>query len=246
MTRIRLGRFSCALVVVGLLGLGSGPAAAARPTAGGQAPGARWYTGQVVTRVDVTAPLIALTYDDGPREPYTSEILDVLREQGVHATFFLVGENVRRYPEVVRRIVREGHAVGNHSWSHGMLGGAAFATAYDEIARTDRAIEEATGVRTTLFRPPYGDLGPALTRAAGRLGHLQVLWSTDVADWSTRSARAVAVGTIRRMEPGSIVLLHDGGGDRGHTVTATRWMVGHLARAGFRMVTLPELLASAR
>lgn len=255
MTPFRLGPFLRASSVVGLLPLlatAAFPVAEAAALAESSETGSRgsrppYMVGEVVSRVSVRQPLVALTFDDGPREPYTSAILDVLADQGVKATFFLIGENAARHPEVVRRIVRDGHAIGNHSWSHPRLGSAADATVRDEIARTDELLERLTGVRTTLFRPPYGDIGRALGGWRGvpaQRGHLLVMWSVEVRDWATRSALDVAVGTLRRVEPGAIVLLHDGGGDREHTVRATRWMVGRLARQGYELVTVPELLAA--
>lgn len=238
MSRLRPGLFVWVASIAALVGV-------ADPGARGSTP--PYWAGEVVHRVRVTEPLVALTFDDGPREPHTSQILDVLADQGVKATFFLIGENAGRHPEVVRRIVDEGHAIGNHSWSHPRLGSASAATVADEIGRTDALIERLTGVRTTLFRPPYGHLGRSLTGAGAepaRRGHLLVMWSVQVNDWATDSALTVAVRSLRGVEPGSIVLLHDGGGDRGHTVTATRWMVGRLARQGYRMVTVPEMLAA--
>lgn len=226
-------------------------AALASATGAGAAPPRCPEWGAIVRRVSGAGRAVALTFDDGPREPYTSQILDILADQGIKATFFLVGENVRRYPAVTRRIVREGHAIGNHSWSHRSLASVSWEVARREIKRTDALIRAVTGRRPFLFRPPYGALGSQLAGPDGlaaRERHLLVLWSVEVADWSTRSPLRVAAGTIRRVSPGSIVLLHDGGGPRGHVVTATRWMAGHLAREGYRLVTVPELLgiASAR
>lgn len=239
MSKLRPGLLVCVLAaVVSLVG-------AAEPGARGSAP--PYWAGEVVHRVRVAEPLVALTFDDGPHEPYTSQILDVLAEQGVKATFFLIGENARRHPDVVRRIAREGHAIGNHSWSHPRLGSATTATVAEEIGRTDELLARLTGIRTTLFRPPYGHLGRSLHGAdavPARRGHLLVMWSVQVDDWATDSALTVALRSLRRVEPGSIVLLHDGGGNRAHTVTATRWMVGRLARQGYRLVTVPELLAA--
>jgi len=201
--------------------------------------------GTLVERVEVRRPLLALTFDDGPRDPYTSSILDVLRDQGVHATFFLNGENARRHPELVRRIAREGHAIGNHSWSHRSFVDLSAAAIRAEIESTDRLISSLTGRRPWLLRPPYGAVPRRLIGSGGVAAatrHLVVNWSVEVRDWNTRSALRVAVRTLRSVRPGSIVLLHDGGGNRSHTVTATRWMVGHLAREGYHLVTLPELL----
>lgn len=222
--------------------------AAALPPAAVSAPDPHAY-GTLVERVRVTRPLVALTFDDGPREPFTSDVLDVLRDQGVHATFFVTGENARRHPELLRRIRREGHALGNHSWSHRSFAELSAPAIRREIERTDELVRSITGRRPWLLRPPYGAVPRGLTgyrSLSADTGHVVVNWSVEVRDWSTRSALRVAVGTLRAVQPGSIVLLHDGGGDRAHTVTATRWMVGHLAREGFELVTVPELLASGR
>jgi len=201
--------------------------------------------GDVVRRVATRERAVAITFDDGPREPYTSEILDVLRDAGVHATFFLVGENVERHPNTVLRIVREGHAVGNHTWSHARLDELSSFAAYEEIRRGQDAIMRVTGRRPWLLRPPFGALATTLEGAGGviaRTRSLAVMWSIEARDWDTRSPRQVAVRTLRRVRGGDIVLLHDGGGNRQHVVTASRWVVGNLTRRGFRLVTVPELL----
>lgn len=205
--------------------------------------------GDVVQSVSTSRPLLALTFDDGPREPYTSAVLDILRDQGVRATFFLVGDSVRRYPDVVARMSREGHAIGNHSWSHASFADLSPERALREIVGTDELIRRITGSRPWLLRPPYGTVPRWLAGENGiaaRSRHLVVNWSLDLRDWNTESALRVAVGTLRRARAGGIVLLHDGGGDRAHTVRATRWVVGHLARDGFHLVTVPELLEAGQ
>jgi len=207
-----------------------------------------YSAGAVVYRVPVTERVVALTFDDGPRPPFTDAILDVLRDQGIVATFFLVGENVERHPELARRIVREGHAVGNHGWAHRALDKLSAEEAHYEISRGARAIRQATGVQPGIFRPPFGALDSRIRGPEGIAadhGQTLVMWSVETRDWATRSPRAVAVGTLREVEPGAVVLLHDGGGDREHVVTATRWMVGHLARQGYHFVTVPQLLEMA-
>ena len=234
--------FSAALLV----GLAVGGTAVRATPYGGSAD---LQSDQVVSSVDVSEPVVALTFDDGPRDPYTAQILDVLRDQGVVATFFLIGENVVRHPRLARRIVREGHAVGNHSFTHRSLPALADGQIRDEIENAAQAIKAATGLRPSLLRPPYGAMdsrlrGPRSIPAAR--GHTVVLWSAQASDWSTRSAQRVALRTLTQVRPGSIVLLHDGGGDRRHVVTATRWMVANLSRRGFKLVTVPELLAMQR
>lgn len=236
------GRFSTAL----LFGLAVGGVVGAAPF---ESPSDRAQSDQVVSSVDVSEPFLALTFDDGPREPYTAQILDILRDHGVVATFFLIGENVVRHPGLAKRIVREGHAVGNHSFTHRSLPTLGDRQVRAEIENAAQAIQMATGLRPSLLRPPYGAMdsrlrSPRGIAAAG--GHSVVLWSVQASDWSTRSPQRVALRTLKQVRPGSIVLLHDGGGDRGHVVTAARWMVANLSRRGFRMVTVPDLLAMRR
>ncbi len=212
------------------------------------APAHRYPAGSVVSGVRVSERVVALTFDDGPRPPFTNAILDVLRDQGVVATFFLVGQNVERHPDLARRIVREGHAVGNHGWAHRALDKLSVAAAHDEIGRGASAIRQATGIRPRILRPPFGALdGRIRGRGGVAADHDQtlVMWSVETRDWATRSPRTVAVGTLRQVEPGAVILLHDGGGNREHVVTATRWMIGHLARDGYRFVTVPQLLELA-
>lgn len=214
------------------------------PSAG--ADDLRW--GDVVRRVATRERVVALTFDDGPREPFTTQILDALRDQGVTATFFLIGENAQRHPGVVRRIAREGHALGNHTWSHPSLVEIPAWEAREQIRRGQEAIERITGRRPLLFRPPFG----AMAGLAGQRGpvaesrSLAIMWSVEASDWSTDSPQRVAVRTLRNVSPGDVILLHDGGGDRSHVVTATRWVVGNLTRRGFHLVTVPELLDLSR
>ena len=132
-------------------------------------PGTRvaWAAGRVIDHVQVDEPLIALTFDDGPREPYTSAVLDILADAGVRATFFLIGENVRRHPEVARRIVREGHAVGNHTLTHRSLSRLPDAEVVREIRAAAETILAITGARTWLLRPPYGATPRSLTGSGG-------------------------------------------------------------------------------
>jgi len=240
MLRATLGRLALLTSIVAF------GAAAWVPAAG--VPAYPPVDGAVVYRVPVAERVVALTFDDGPRPPFTDAILDVLRDQGIVATFFLVGQNVERHPELARRIVREGHAVCNHGWEHRALDKLSSNAAHAEIGRGALAIRQATGVQPRILRPPFGAFDD---RIRGRDGiaakHRQtlVMWSVETRDWATRSPREVAIGTLRRVQPGAVVLLHDGGGNREHVVTATRWMVGHLARQGYHFVTVPRLLEMA-
>ena len=211
--------------------------------------------GGTVRSVPTRENVVALTFDDGPNEPYTGRILDVLGERGVKATFFVVGVNATRHPRTLLRIVAEGHAVGNHTWSHARLGTLTPAWAEAEIEQGAAVIETLSGARPRLFRPPAGDVGDpaALRRTCRRLECLNVMWSVDAQDDDDDAVPEVdpiVERVLRLVTPGAIVLLHDGDGlkvepYKGSTVQALPRIVDGLISRGYRMVTVPELLALA-
>lgn len=202
---------------------------------------------------------VALTYDDGPNPPYTDRILDVLREERVPATFFLVGRAVQAYPATVRRIVREGNAVGNHSWDHAHLIFESQAALRGDLDRTDDAIERAAGVRPTLMRPPFGIRDFAVVAQARALGYRVVMWSVPLPrDWEQPGDGVIARRVIGRVRDGSIIVLHDGDRgivcaprgpaprslcDRSQEAAATREIVEALRARGYAFVTVPRLLS---
>lgn len=193
--------------------------------------------------------VIALTFDDGPNEPYTSEVVRILKENGVHATFFLIGANVKTYPDAAREIVREGNAIGNHSFSHPVFLAVEPEKERDrQIDLTEKTIEDATGVHCVLFRPPHGYKSPWLLRALQSRGMVLIEWAEDSADWTddARSDRIVA-NVLRSARPGNIILMHDGmnlahGVDRTETLKALPLIIKDLKAQGYRFVTIPEML----
>ncbi len=192
--------------------------------------------------------VIALTFDDGPNEPYTSQILKILQHNGVRATFFLIGENVKLFPAAAREIVAEGHQVGNHSYSHPFFL-ALEPSRYEgrQIDRTEQIVEAATGVHCMLFRPPHGLHTPWLLRAAAKRGLISVGWSENASDWHRLTSAQIADRIVRAARPGNIILLHDGlnlahGIDRSQTVNALPAMISELKRQGYTFVTVSELL----
>lgn len=202
--------------------------------------------------------VVALTYDDGPNPPYTDRILTVLRDEHVHATFFVVGRAVAAYPQVVRRIYDDGNAIGNHTWSHEHLVLDDAAGLRQTLQRTDAAIYAATGSHTRIMRPPYGGRDWLVLDQARRLGYTPVMWSVPLAnDWEYPPAPVIARRVLRYVADGSIIDLHDGNRgivcarqrvaphvcDRSGDVEATRLIVEALKRRGYRFVTIPELLS---
>ncbi|WP_018465486.1 polysaccharide deacetylase family protein [Calidithermus timidus] len=187
---------------------------------------------------------VALTFDDGPWPGTTPAVLEILERKGIKATFFWVGRQLERYPDLARRVVAEGHAVGNHTYSH-RSAASELEVAADELERTNALIEQVTGVRTTLFRPPGGHLENGLAKYALERGYVVVMWSALSGDTDPKySAADIVNNVLSRVRPGSIVLLHDGGGDRSRTLAALPELIERLQAEGYRFVTVPQLLES--
>ncbi len=233
------------------LGVGAFSAVALPATWGTFVPRSGFW-GDLVWRGDVKSNRVALTFDDGPTEPYTAEILDVLEREGVKGTFFVLGENARRWPALVKRMHDEGHGVGNHTWSHphcGWMRGMKYWRA--EMARTDELIGEICGEKPRVFRPPLGAKNFFTLRAARSLGHRVVMWSRRTFDGLTTTPARI----MKRLDPtagGDIVLMHDGvapnnlGRDPSATVTAVPLVLQMLKEQGLCGVTVEEMLKKTR
>ncbi|MCE5217339.1 polysaccharide deacetylase family protein [bacterium] len=183
--------------------------------------------------------LLALTFDDGPNPELTPTVLKTLAEHGAHATFFVLGRAAHAHPELLRAIVAGGHTLGSHSYTHPSTCTAE--EARSELARTAAAIREATGERPTCFRPPYGIVDSKLTHLALSQGYCVFTWTISSADTAKIDAAGIAHNVIHTPNPGDIVLMHDGPGHR-ETVKALPQILSELGAAGFRFVSLPELL----
>ncbi|WP_084265200.1 polysaccharide deacetylase family protein [Actinomadura macra] len=194
----------------------------------------------VVTRqrdLCARARCVALTFDDGPMGS-TGRLLEILAEHRVRATFFLVGQNVVKDPEMVRREYAAGHEIANHSYTHADLGRAPEAKAVEEVTRTQDAIQQASGMTPVLLRPPYGSTGKRLTALARRMGMAQVLWAVDPLDWEDRDTKAVERRVMASVRPGDVVLMHD---IHATTVAAVPRIIDRLAAKGYTFVTVTEL-----
>jgi chitin deacetylase len=186
---------------------------------------------------------IALTFDDGPWPTTTSQILDVLKKNNVKATFFIVGRQVQMYPQLLQAVVAAGHAIGNHTWSHQYYQYSESAAAR-ELDDTAALVYKTTGVKTSLFRPPAGILNNGLVAYAHKKKYSVVMWSVDSKDWRYRgtTAQGLLESVLKDAQPGGIVLLHDGGGDRSATLEALPKLITELKKRGYTLVTVPELL----
>lgn len=206
--------------------------------------------GRIVSRGRPRAPAIALTFDDGPTEPYTSQILDVLRQFGARATFFVLGARAERTPEVVRRAAREGHEIGNHTWDHVALPLRAPSAMRVTIRRTSDTVQNITGERPRVFRAPFGWRNPWLDGAARREGCVPIAWTVGVHDTDRPGVDAIVSRAIEGFVDGSILLLHDGRSfdpnpDASQVVAALPHIVREAQHRGFRLLTVSELLAES-
>jgi peptidoglycan-N-acetylglucosamine deacetylase len=185
--------------------------------------------------------IVALTFDDGPWPKYTEQILDILKKNNVKGTFFVIGNNMKNFPEIGKRIVTDGHTIANHTWHHWYHRLSPKAAAY-EIDATEAIIYKTTGVRTNLFRPPGGVLGNGPAAYARSKKYSVIMWSADSHDYKRPPAPRLLSNVMRDSKPGGVVLMHDGGGIRDSTVKALPAMIEKFRKSGYRFVTMSEML----
>lgn len=193
---------------------------------------------------------MALTFDDGPNDPHTFQLLDLLAKHEAKATFFLIGRYVRQRPEMVRAIQQAGHAIGNHTYNHPNLIFVSPAGVRRELEDCRKALEDAIGEHQPLFRPPFGGRLPHVLRACRSLDLLPVMWSVTAYDWNAKSPDSIVehvlTGVRGQGDRGQIILLHDGshrafGADRSFTVEATRRLLERYSKEGKKFVFVTEL-----
>ncbi|MEU5402890.1 polysaccharide deacetylase family protein [Streptomyces sp. NPDC005963] len=189
---------------------------------------------------------IALTFDDGPDPVFTRQVLEILDRYGVRATFFCVGQHVNALPDEVRRITEAGHSLGNHTWSHPFLPDLTHTQFRLQIERTSEAFERSVDQVPTLFRPPYGARTP---EALGELmadGPALALWDVDSWDWARPGPEKIATTVLDHAQPGSMILMHDGGGDRRESVEALPAVIEGLLERDLHFVAAEDLMTSSR
>ena len=229
-----------------LIGLAS---AAAATAAGYQsmAPTGQWF-GRTFACGPRGGRQIALTYDDGPNDRHTQDLLDMLARHDVKATFFMIGRFVRERPEIARAAAADGHAIGNHTFTHPLLIFESAEQTRIELTQCRQALEDAIGAHCNLFRPPFGGRRPATLRVARELGLETVMWNVTGYDWNAPPASVIEGKVARQFRgAGDIILLHDGGhralgADRSQTVIATGNLISRYKGEGYSFVTAPEMM----
>ena len=206
--------------------------------------GRRYYeeAGQILWEIKTDEKVIALTFDDGPHKKYTPEILDLLSKYDAKATFFIVGENAEKYPELALRIHDENHELAIHTYTHPFKTNVS--NLIKEIKQTHATIYGITGYSPVLFRPVEGQYTDAMIDAINKEGYKVVMWSwhLDTFDWKSPGEKKIINTVLKGAKPGSVVLFHDGGGNRDQTVRALKKVLPELEQQGYKFVTISELL----
>jgi peptidoglycan-N-acetylglucosamine deacetylase len=210
------------------------------------APTAQWY-GRTFIGKSRPSRQLAFTYDDGPNDPYTFRLLEVLARHNVRATFFMIGRFVTQRPDIAREVVKAGHVVGNHTFTHPSLTFKGPNEVRAQLSSCERALADAVGQHSNLFRPPFGARRPAVLRIARQLNLEPIMWNVTAYDWSAPSAEAIEQKVTRRVRGGDVILLHDGGHrafgtDRSRTITATDRLISRYKGEGYEFVTIPEMM----
>lgn len=234
-----------------MLGSVIGLASLAAVVSGGyqtMSPTGQWY-GRTFIGLPRGSTELALTYDDGPNDPHTFKLLEVLAKHSVQATFFLIGQYVQKRPDIAREIAKAGHVLGNHTFSHPNLIFASNQRTESELQRCQQILSNATGVFPRLFRPPFGGRKPGTLRIARSLSLEPVMWNVTGWDWKGHPAEYIERKIRRQIRGGDVILLHDGshasfGADRQPTVIATDRLIRHYQSEGRMFVTVPEMMES--
>ena len=206
--------------------------------------GRQYYeqAGQIIWEINTNEKVIALTFDDGPHRKYTPEILDLLKKYDAKATFFILGANAEKNPDVLLRMYEDGHELANHTYTHPSSKNVP--NVVKEIRQTHEAIYTITGYSTKLFRPVEGIYTDELIDAVSKEGYKVVMWSwhLDTLDWKSPGVRKIVKFVLDGAKEGNVVLFHDGGGNREQTVKALEKILPELQQRGFTFVTVSELM----
>ena len=211
------------------------------------APTGQWF-GPTFAAGKRGSKQIALTYDDGPNDPHTLKLLEVLGKHNVRATFFMIGRYVQQRPDIARAVAQAGHVIGNHTFTHPLLIFKSEAQTRQQLVDCHQSLQDAIGDHSNLFRPPWGGRRPATLRIARELGLQTVMWNVTGYDWNAPPAAVIERKVVRQMRGGDVILLHDGGhralgADRAQTVIATESLIQRYKDQGCEFVTVEEMRA---
>jgi peptidoglycan/xylan/chitin deacetylase (PgdA/CDA1 family) len=233
------------MLAIGLAGVA---VSAAALSAGYQsmAPTGQWY-GRTFTSLARGTKQLALTYDDGPNDPHTLRLLEVLAKHNVRATFFLIGRYVQQRPEIVREVVKAGHVIGNHTFTHPLLTFKTAAEVRKELSDCRSAIQDAVGEHSNFFRPPFGGRRPTVLLIARELGLEPIMWNVTGYDWNAPPAVVIEKKVSSQIRGGDVILLHDGGhkqmgADRSQTILATDHLITRYKSEGYDFLTIQQML----
>ncbi|MBD3231586.1 polysaccharide deacetylase family protein [Candidatus Dependentiae bacterium] len=212
-------------------------------------PNSPQFYGKSIRRINTKEKIVALTFDDGPNPPYTEQILDILKQHNVKATFFMVGKHIEKCPYMVKKVYQEGHEIGNHSWSHKVLICRSSKYIRKEIEQTDKLIYQLGYKGKIYFRAPKGLKFVNLPRILNSQNRHHILFDVISWDWCCPGANKIVRCVLKKVKSGSIILLHDGNGDvnfigtdRSQTVIATDIIIQKLKARGYGFVTISELI----
>jgi peptidoglycan-N-acetylglucosamine deacetylase len=232
-----------------MLGLVAGLAGVTAAVCAGyqtMAPAGQWY-GRTFVGLPAGSKKLALTYDDGPNDPHTLRLLEVLAKHDVRTTFFLIGRYVEKRPDIVRAIAQAGHAIGNHTFTHPNLILTSGRQTKVELQRCQQVLSDATGRVPAIFRPPFGGRKPSTLQIARSLGLEPIMWNVTGRDWKGKPADYIEQRVCSRVRGGNVILLHDGshaafGTDRSQTIIATDRLISTYKSQDFEFVTIPEMM----
>jgi peptidoglycan-N-acetylglucosamine deacetylase len=214
------------------------------------APRSQWF-GRAFCSLPRGRKQIALTFDDGPNDPHTFKLLDVLSKHDVPATFFMIGRYVRQRPDIASEVKKRGQVIGNHTFTHPFLTFESLSNVEKELAECRGALTDAVGEHSNLFRPPWGARRPAVFRTARQMGFEPIMWSVTGFDWNAPSAEYIQKKVTRQVSGGDVILLHDGGHrtfgtDRSHTVKVVDSLLTLYKAEGYQFETIPSMMSRLR
>ncbi|MUT65709.1 polysaccharide deacetylase family protein [Paenibacillus sp. NEAU-GSW1] len=201
----------------------------------------------LITQIHTPHKAVAFTFDDGPHPTYTPMLLDIFREAQGKATFYMIGEQIEQFPELATAVYEQGHEIGNHTYSHPFLTELSDEACREELIRAEKLIEAITGTIPATFRPPYFNIDERVTAIAAELGYVKIAGAAngEARDWEQPGVQHIVDATRESLSSGSLLIFHDGYGDRSQTIEAVRILVSELTAEGYKLVTVSELIALA-